>query len=243
MQKTAVIGLLVLAFAGTLGAAWAGVRGLGSWLLLENERYALREVLVESSGRFQSAHVMAYGDLAEGMNLFAIDLGSLRKTLEEVPLIREVEIQRLLPDRLHVRIRERLPVARISTGSGSFTLTVDSDGFILGRAAPQSALPMIVGYQDRGLTPGSQLLDAVARDALQLAELCASTRLSQVIRISQIHVGNPDYLDLRLESGLRVLLPRNVSKARLEETAQILLSGHAPAHLLDMTVERNIPGV
>lgn len=242
MQKAGALTLLTLVAFGVIGAAWAGIRGVGTWLYTGNERYLLEQVSVESTGRLQTEHILEYGGIRMGDNLFALDLDAIRDQLRQVPLIRDAELQLQLPDTLAVRVTERKPVARVGSGSRPFPLTVDLDGHVLGPARNSAMLPLITGVQDRGLTPGSQLRDISVADALDVVNLCAETRLSAILRIDRIDVSNPDYLDVRLDSGLKVLLPRNPSKSKLEDTAAILMSGHAPGNLLDMTMDSNIPG-
>ena len=242
MQKAGVLTLMTLVLFGVVGVAWAGIRGVGSWLYTGNDRYQLERVEVETTGRLQADHILEYGRIQPGDNLFALDLDDIRNQLELVPLIRRAELQIQLPHTLMVRITERKPVARVGAGPRQFPLTVDLDGYVLGPARNSNLLPLITGVQDKGLTPGSQLRDTAVIDALAVVSLCQETRLADILRIDHIDVSHPDYLDLTLASKLRVLLPRNPSKTKLEETAAILLSGHAPRSFLDMTMDSNIPG-
>lgn len=61
------------------------------------------------------------------------DLEEIRKELKKDPVIREVEVARLLPDRLRVSIIERHPVA-LARRSDSSVVCVDDDGIMFGAA-------------------------------------------------------------------------------------------------------------
>jgi hypothetical protein len=59
------------------------------------------------------------------------DLEKVRERLKEIPLVREVEVARLLPDRLRVSIIERRPVA-LARRSDTSVVCVDDEGVMLG---------------------------------------------------------------------------------------------------------------
>jgi cell division septal protein FtsQ len=62
------------------------------------------------------------------------DLEVIRKELKKNPLMREVEVARLLPDRLRVSVIERQPVA-LARRSDSSLACVDDDGVMFGSAS------------------------------------------------------------------------------------------------------------
>ncbi len=243
MHKIGAVALLVVALAGAVWAMIAGVRSLGGYLFKSNPRYTIETLEIESNGRLSTNHIREYGRVHEGMNLFDVNILEVRTLLEEVPLIRYAEVQRLLPDRLLIRVSERTPLARIGAGNRHFPLAVDRDGFVIGPAGRSDAMPTVTGFNDRGLSPGSRIRDHSAMDALTVLELCDSTRLGQVIRIRNIDVSNPDYLEVRLTNNSRVLLPRNTSKLKLEDLARILQSPDYSGQSLDLTVDRNYPAI
>jgi cell division protein FtsQ len=62
-------------------------------------------------------------------NLFALDISQLRKSIELLPWVKEAIVQRTLPDKLIIHIKERVPIAFIRTEQG--TSLVDEDGILL----------------------------------------------------------------------------------------------------------------
>jgi cell division protein FtsQ len=62
------------------------------------------------------------------------DLELIRKELKTNPLMREVEVARLLPDRLRVSVIERQPVA-LARRSDSSIVCIDDDGVMFGSAS------------------------------------------------------------------------------------------------------------
>lgn len=119
----AVIGLIVLfyLFAGSRFFALKGVDVV--WLAAE-------------SGVAPLLSAAEVEDVVRGLPTVArgvmkADLEKIREKLKENPLIREVEVARLLPDRLRVSVIERRPVA-LARRSDSSVVCVDDDGVMFG---------------------------------------------------------------------------------------------------------------
>jgi len=239
-------GAVLLAAIAIGGLGWLVVAGSGQikqWLFVQNEQFTIQRIDVTSTGRLTGDHVKEFGGIAEGQNLFDIDLNQIRKKLEDGPMVKNVEIQRRLPDTLVVRVNERIPLARIAHGQAGFFFAVDRDGYVLGLAGRQMAsMPLVKGFSDRGLSPGSVLRDGGAMDALQVIGMCDSAQISQLIRVDTIDVSNPDYLSLTLVGGSSVLLPRNPPRSKLDDLVHILRENHGRKSFFDLTVDRNIPG-
>ncbi len=89
------------------------------------------------------------------------DLEEIRKELKEKnPLIREVEVARLLPDRLRVSVIERRPVA-LARRSDSSVVCVDDDGMMFGDARLWRGGPMPPPIN--GLAEGGEDAKAINR--------------------------------------------------------------------------------
>ena len=72
-------------------------------------------------------------------NFFALRIGELRGALEQVPWVRRVEVRRVWPDRLEVKLEEHVPLARWAAGGAVNTHGERFDG-----TAPAD-LPLFVG--------------------------------------------------------------------------------------------------
>jgi D-alanine-D-alanine ligase len=153
-HRIAAIAILLIALAGLGVGVALGFRQLGAWLFASNPRYVIQPggLDLQSSGRLQPAHLRDYAGLAEGQNLFALDLGQIRKSLLSVPLIKSADVRRVLPGTLRVRVSERVPVARLASGAG-FQFAVDRDGVVLGPSGRAATLPLITGVTEPGLSP------------------------------------------------------------------------------------------
>jgi hypothetical protein len=241
------IGALVLMAVAVAAVGWAAKVGLdqiGRWLFSENERFVVRTLDIASSGRLPAANIREYGRLAEGMNLFELDVEKVRSDLESVPVIKSVEIRRLLPDTLRIRVTERTPVARLGADDRVNHFAVDREGFVLGPSSRSPALPAITGLREFGIAPGHQITNAVLADALQVIETCETAGLGTAIRFATIDVGREDYLDVRLAEGPRAWLSRTDVRRKLEWLAAGIEKAREMGkaiEFMDLTVDRNPP--
>lgn len=244
-HKLGALVVLVVAVGGVGWSALVGFEVLGRVFFSENERFILRNLDVRSNGRLQPEHLREYGQVAEGQNLFAINIGQIRANLESVPLIRSAEIKRDLPDTLIIRVTERSALGRLAEGAGGQPVLVDRDGYVLGLGR-SSTLPIIRGATERGLGPGSVIREKGVLDALDVLDLCDATRLGSVIHVDAIEAGAPDRLVLRLSGGEVIPMGRDQLKERLEKLVDVLKTAQEMGQFIqtaDLTVLRNVPVV
>ena len=81
--------------------------------------------------------------VAPGNNLFRVDYDSLRKKIESIPGIEKAEVIRILPDKLSIKVIERIPRAVLYSPAGH--LVADEKGVIIPRreSAVHGHLPVI----------------------------------------------------------------------------------------------------
>ena len=111
------VGLVVLMILGALGlAAYGTCRGVKAAidrLVYDNPRFAIHQVVVQDDGVLKPERVMEFAGVQVGQNLLSVDLDRVRSNLEMLPLVRAVEVRRILPDRLLIHIDERIAVAQL----------------------------------------------------------------------------------------------------------------------------------
>lgn len=242
-HKVGAVIVLAVAAAGTLWATVSGASILGERLFSQNERFVIKRLDLASTGRLEAKHLREFGHLAEGQNLFAVDIEQVRTTLESVPLIRSAEVRRKLPDTLVVRVTERSAIARLAGGAQGHAVTLDVDGYILGLARTP-ALPLITGAREQGLGPGSVVREKNVLDALKLVELIDQAGVNAGIELATVDVRNDERLELTLADGAKVPFGRDQLAFRIERLAEILRNAKELGQQLtwaDLTVDRNIP--
>ena len=96
-----LIGLAALLFA------YAGLQ-----LLLRSALFPLKEIVVR--GEMKNAGAVEIESAVDGVggNFFAADLAAVRERLEQVAWVRRVDLRRVWPDRIEVKLEEHVALAR-----------------------------------------------------------------------------------------------------------------------------------
>jgi len=84
----------------------------GLQLLLSSPLFPLREVVLRGELKNASREEIANAMDGVGGNFFAADLAAVRRRLEQVGWVRQVEARRVWPDRIEVRLQEHVAFAR-----------------------------------------------------------------------------------------------------------------------------------
>lgn len=194
---------LILGGFGLLGTAaalvWAIATGLprdaamGLATASSDAGFVVRQVEIE--GAKNQPRLSIYREVLEGGSdsMLLADLPAMRARLVALPWVKDAEIQRRWPDRLHIRVTERTPAA-LWQHKGRLRL-IDSEGTLLPAAslAPYAKLPLLVGGGAREQAP--DLLKIVAAQPGLAAQMDAA-----------LWVGKRRW-DLRMKSGETISLP------------------------------------
>ena len=177
------IGVLAL-----LGALAVGACVLGDLCFVRGDLFRLRYIDIQGGDTLTPGQVRDYFKLKEGMPLFAIDIdGRHGDFLRDAAAARELTIQRVLPDRIEMRIIEREPLARFARTP----LVVDAEGCVFPRRAGVELLPTIAGCDGLAIKPGMR----VHGMALAAVELLETLRVESVpLEVVEIDVNHEDYI-------------------------------------------------
>jgi len=109
----AVISRLTL-LAGLCALLYVGAREGAKRFFFENADYQLRTIELQTDGTLQREQILKVADLHEGENIFSVNLGRVRDSVQRLPQVDEVEVVRKLPGEIDIRVVERKPVAWIT---------------------------------------------------------------------------------------------------------------------------------
>ena len=166
-----------------------------TWLKQSIITDASAQVTIHSAPHIPKEAIQLAFGLKEGENLAEKDFDHLRsETMAKYPVIRNIIVERHLPDKVEIFVEEREPVARleikgerVSTG-----LVVDSEGVVFDRRKGVELLPSILEKKGSTTTKG-QKLNGTARAALELV-LFGREEDFENIRINTIDATKNDYL-------------------------------------------------
>jgi cell division septal protein FtsQ len=172
----------VVALVGALAGIAFGGKTVVNRLIWQNPTYALDDIRVTTDGLLTRVQVLELMEIEEGRNIFTVDLKKARAALDVLPQVERVDIRRILPDRLDVRISERQPVAWVAPaadtvlGVDTRAFLVDTRGYVMRtrKVLPEHlALPVLIGVVMEDVAPGQKLPTAEAIAAVELIRLSA----------------------------------------------------------------------
>jgi hypothetical protein len=161
-----------------------------------------RQIEIRTGSHIKPGVVRACFGLCKGVNLAAVDFAAKRaKTLETVPNIRSLVVERHLPDRVTIVIEERIPVARMNVPKNKKTTgrVVDADGVIFLRQVDTKALPVIYEAAGAQTRPGRSVSGQTLA-ALRLVKLFQTETFADLDLVS-VDTTRNDYLFAMIQNG------------------------------------------
>jgi POTRA domain, FtsQ-type len=249
-------GILLILFL-----TWRG----GDWLLrravTENPAFAIRKIVVRTDGLLKVGQVRRWAGVRVGENLFALDLARVKRDLELVPLIKEADVERVLPDTLRLQVKEREPIARVyalqprqnALGYRIVDYYLDAEGFVMDlaearpgpkQAFPPGRLPILVGVSNTDLPPGRPTDSAQVRAALRFISRFAQSPMLGRVELSRIDPSTPGLLEVTTDRGSRITFAVNHLRRQLDRWRIVYdygLSKGESINALDLSVTNNLP--
>lgn len=84
--------------------------------------FQLTDIEIQGNESFSNEQILAYVDVEMGQNIFTIDLDAIRRELGTIPYIEVLEVKRVYPSKLLIRLRERTLKLAVKYGD-TFVLT------------------------------------------------------------------------------------------------------------------------
>ncbi len=231
-----------------------GALGLAARALMQTAAFEMKTLRITGTARVSAQEIEVIVRRATSRGVLRTDLHTLRAELRKHPLLKDVEITRVLPDEVRVRVIERTPVALVARNRGT-PVCVDEEGVVIGdfHLLGSQMLPLLVGWSEEE----SDLAAAENRQRValyrQLQQELSAPEPSYWDRVDQvnlrdlknvtvnltespmtwIHLGDRDFRR-RFELSLQIL-----SAVKKQDAAELQRLGVAPtAELLqeDVTI-------
>lgn len=202
------LGILIVAGIG-VGAAI----GIGKLTELWHEQCCVNDPEIQAVIDNRSTRKMVHDEivtmhfgLTNGANLATIPFAELRRELlDRVPNIRDIRIERTLPNRVTVKVDERTPIARIGMRGKNGAATgrvADLEGVVFRYSSNTDVLPLIRETASSPTPPGKRL-SGFAAAALRLVDAASQPEFAD-FRILEIDTSSSDYLLIVLSNQDRV---------------------------------------
>jgi cell division septal protein FtsQ len=206
----------------TLAVAAAGLGAFGLYHAVRSaggSELAVDRILVEGNERLSDGEIRELIEVDETTNILTLDLDQVKRKLLRSAWVRDVELKRVFPRTLTLRISERTPVA---VGVLDRLYLLAEDGTILDELPPYyDTTKHVLARGLRGAT-GAISADRTALAARLAQRLAADERLA--LTVSELDVaGGAGSISLRLrEPSLVLLVSEDTAMERLAEVVPLL---------------------
>ncbi len=239
---------------------WGLDRGVKVYIT-ENKFFTIRDIEVQTDGVLSPDQLRRWTGIRPGQNLMALDLNSVRRQLELIPLVESVAIDRVPPSTLRLRIVERVPVAQINVpqpapggGIEINAFHVDAKGVVMLPVAPlqrasaivpvTEVLPILDGVHPNDVQPGRRIQTPQLHAALDLIQAFERSQMAGLAEIKRIDISAPEVLIATVSPESTVtfgLKDHELQLARWREIHNTASTIGQSILTLDLAVTNNIP--
>ena len=191
---------------GHVSAAVGSVqRGLNG--IMVDAGFTVDDISVTGVINTQGSDVTRRLNFKRGDLMLDVDVDEARARVEALPWVKSAQVRRVWPNRVHIKIEERRPIARWLHNDRHFV--IDSDGRIIGVTHERgfAALPLLSG---KGAPEAAAAFVALAATQPEL-----KSHLKIAFRRGERR------WDLQLANGVRVRLPEEGAEAALAELVSL----------------------
>jgi cell division septal protein FtsQ len=245
---------VVLAMLVAVGfALHLGIGVLLNRALFENPRYTLQKIEIKPE-KFSQYTIKQAAGLEPGQtNLWSLNLPQIKRDVEKLPYVSSATIERHFPDRVAIRIVERVPVVKIfaiNDDIGSREMFyLDRECVVLkprdNEPPPSPPLPEVIGLVNAEVEPGVRLEQPALTKALQILEAINHiSTLNTSIDIRTIDLSQP--LAIRMETTRDMVITFRLDYieqqlARLDTILNRFSSDARTIKTVDLTPDRYVP--
>ncbi len=142
--------------------------------LTQSTYFEAKTITVDGNRRLTAKTILEQSNINIGDNILAINLNLLRDRLLANPWIAAVELERDLPDAVHILIQEQMPVAIVQLGQDFY---LGKSGEIIKPVEPSDRIdvPVVTGLEIKDFDPN------------RLERSASSKAVMEVIRLAQLH--------------------------------------------------------
>ncbi len=183
--------------------------------------FKLKQISIQGIHFVTKSRILKSLDVSNNENMFKLNLFKIQHDLKKIVWIKNVLVERRLPNTLVISVKERHPLAVIN---GSMVCSVDKSGRILGpsTALVNNHLPQIEGVAVPVSAIGTKRLSKLLYPAIHFLKFIDHVKPLWGRCISRISLLNSETLKVVFVGGLKVLFPTEVSRLDLERMSVVL---------------------
>jgi cell division protein FtsQ len=257
LRLTVVIIVAVSVLVMTCYGLYRLVKSSADRLVYNNPRFAIQQIVVDNDGVLTPERVVQFAGVQVGQNLLSLDLSQVRNNLEMLPLVRAVEVRRMLPNRLFIRVDERIAMAQLRVPTRELVNSVFyidrtgvvmkpiklADGTVLQPQMPRP-VPTLTGVPLTDLRVGRQVESEQIYRALELLDKLDQAVAGSLMEVEQIDLSKARQLVLTTRQHTQVKLDVEDFPQQLRRLGVILRwaqQRQKSVQVVDLTVNRGVP--
>lgn len=198
-QRSLQVFLLVFSISLMAGGGILSAR-----LLVSSDFFRVKRIVVENQQRITAEEIIGLSDMRQGVSIFSLDLPLIGRKIEENPWIAEARVERIYPDEVLIRVRERQVRAIINLG---YLYYVDDAGEIFKLLDPGDRLdyPALTGLDQNDFQEQPQQVRELLGEAVTLLGELAGRQRFNLDEISELQLDPHEGITLyTLQEGVPV---------------------------------------
>lgn len=230
----------------------AGMDKLFEKLLYQNSDFTLRRFQIEPANKIGKGELVAASGVRIGQNLLQVSLDEVRDSIQKLPTVASVRVERRLPDTLYLYIEERRPVALLcptpTTGTqlAQPMYYIDSRGFVLKPKPGEKliSLPTIRGISSDEVVEGEQTANPDLRAALVFLREAPLAPVRDGLDCSGLVLEGPGRFLVSTPRGGKIRFRTSCLFEQLDRLNVIFDYAESKGRIVntvDLTPERNVP--
>jgi cell division septal protein FtsQ len=242
-----VISLLVIGMITS-----AGMDKLFEKLLYQNSDFTLRRFQIEPANKIGKGELVAASGVRIGQNLLQVSLDEVRDSIQKLPTVASVRVERRLPDTLYFYIEERRPVALLcptpTTGTqlAQPMYYIDSRGYVLKPKPGEKliSLPTIRGVSSDEVVEGEQTANPDLRAALVFLREAPLAPVRDGLDCSGLVLEGPGRFLVSTPRGGKIRFRTSCLLEQFDRLGVIFDYAESKGRIVntvDLTPERNVP--
>ena len=187
-----------------------------------SEDCLVKTIVVEGNHSAKKEEIIARGKLTANMSIYFLKPDKIREGILTHPDIEKAEIEREVPDKLIIRVKEREAMVILKTPSGR-TLPLDKKGHILSANKLETAMNLPVVLTDKELVPSEKECgDAKILAALDYLFLMRHAPERNFIKVKTVDTREKDALIFKTVSIDEILLSEEYSSEAVAKIFEVV---------------------
>ena len=159
--------LTVLVTVALCYGGWEGYR----WFT-HAEMFSIAGVDVKGVRSMSDENIRGVAAMFTGQNVFRVDLGAATRRVLADPWVRDVRIERRLPNRISIFVAERVPKAVLHGSNGKYL--IDGESVVMVPVGPDAPSLPVIALRDCRAVPREQVTKGAVPEALELLDELAA---------------------------------------------------------------------